>query len=428
LVWAARYEAFGAAQVESQGIEQPLRFPGQYYDAETGLHYNRARYYDPALGSYLSLDPAFSAGSDNLYRYAAGNPINVSDPLGLFGESWPGWVKTTVSVLGGAAVVGAAILLAPAELTVAAAIGLTMAVGAVAGAVGFGLDAAMTDGGCVWCGIKKGVVLGSIGALPFAAAILIAGPAALGTGIVWGLGAVSGAISYASDCLFYDHPWNTWEFVKTVGISAVSAGVFKYLGGKLAQLRTPPKAPPPDTTTTPQPKTANAPNPETVERTGKPTAVETNRPKEQPYRQPKDLQVLREGEPIPELDPSKGKHLWQVNDDGSMGFAPEKQEGHGINEHKHNGRDVKHGDMNPGPEGLDRGVNRAGGELIPQFDENGNHTGWKMNNDSSNTFARSDGTRSSPDNLRAAKELMKEGGMDTSNIELETFDNQPVAE
>ncbi|HAS6097446.1 TPA: type IV secretion protein Rhs, partial [Vibrio vulnificus] len=55
-VWKASYSPFGKATVTTEQIKFNLRFPGQYYDAETGLHYNWHRYYDPALGRYLQSD------------------------------------------------------------------------------------------------------------------------------------------------------------------------------------------------------------------------------------------------------------------------------------------------------------------------------------------------------------------------------------
>lgn len=58
-------------------------YAGQYYDSETGLHYNYHRYYDPKTGRYLTPDPIGLGGGLNLYVYAGENPINRVDPFGL---------------------------------------------------------------------------------------------------------------------------------------------------------------------------------------------------------------------------------------------------------------------------------------------------------------------------------------------------------
>ena len=61
-----------------------LRFPGQYFDEETDLHYNWNRYYDPESGRYSQTDLiGFEGGDVNLYRYVNNNPINLIDTDGL---------------------------------------------------------------------------------------------------------------------------------------------------------------------------------------------------------------------------------------------------------------------------------------------------------------------------------------------------------
>jgi len=63
-------------------VYQPLCYQGQYFDAETGMHYKRFRYYDPDAGRFVSQDPIGLAGGVNLYQYAP-NPLSLVDPLGL---------------------------------------------------------------------------------------------------------------------------------------------------------------------------------------------------------------------------------------------------------------------------------------------------------------------------------------------------------
>ena len=85
LAWSAAYTAFGQAYPRGgDRLRHPLRLPGQYHDAETGLHQNRWHCYDPQRGRYLSPDPLGLAGGLNLYAYAGSDPVNGSDPLGLF--------------------------------------------------------------------------------------------------------------------------------------------------------------------------------------------------------------------------------------------------------------------------------------------------------------------------------------------------------
>ena len=79
----------GEATVEVEAVENNLRFPGQYFDAETGLHYNWHRYYDPEIGRYLRSDPIGLEGGMNLFTYVD-DPINWIDPEGLESEHTKG--------------------------------------------------------------------------------------------------------------------------------------------------------------------------------------------------------------------------------------------------------------------------------------------------------------------------------------------------
>jgi len=91
IVWSARYRAYGnLALADVEEIENPLRFQGQYYDAETGLHYNLNRYYDPNAGRFIHQDPIGLQGGSNVYRYVP-NPVNWVDPLGWISENATGY-------------------------------------------------------------------------------------------------------------------------------------------------------------------------------------------------------------------------------------------------------------------------------------------------------------------------------------------------
>jgi RHS repeat-associated protein len=86
LVWRAVYAPFGAAQVAAangSAFVLNLRLPGQVFDAETDLHYNRQRYYDPSQGQYLTPDPLGTPDGPNPYAYVAFNPLTNIDPDGL---------------------------------------------------------------------------------------------------------------------------------------------------------------------------------------------------------------------------------------------------------------------------------------------------------------------------------------------------------
>ncbi|WP_183132532.1 RHS repeat domain-containing protein, partial [Pseudomonas savastanoi] len=79
IVWQAKYRAWGAVEkLVVNEVEQNLRFQGQYFDVETGLHYNTFRYYDPEIGRFITQDPIGLLGGFNLYQYAP-NPVGWLD-------------------------------------------------------------------------------------------------------------------------------------------------------------------------------------------------------------------------------------------------------------------------------------------------------------------------------------------------------------
>lgn len=91
LAWAGKYGAWGRVERGEDAMllertEQPLRYPGQYADKGTGLHYNTFRYYDPDVGRFVSQDPIGLGGGCNLYSYTP-NPLTWFDPLGFM--PWP---------------------------------------------------------------------------------------------------------------------------------------------------------------------------------------------------------------------------------------------------------------------------------------------------------------------------------------------------
>ncbi|PRC05687.1 RHS repeat domain-containing protein, partial [Pseudomonas poae] len=83
IAWSAHYRAYGEiSRLDAGKVDNPLRFQGQYFDQESGLHYNRHRYYNPDIGRYLTPDPVKLAGGINGYQYVP-NPTGWVDPLGL---------------------------------------------------------------------------------------------------------------------------------------------------------------------------------------------------------------------------------------------------------------------------------------------------------------------------------------------------------
>jgi RHS repeat-associated protein len=396
VVWSGAYSAFGEFHPVMTEVPNPLRAPGQYHDAETGLYYNRFRYYSPALGRYVSRDPVSFLEGPNLYLYVGNDPVNRADPLGL-------WWKAAVSVLAGVAVAAAVVLTAPVSVPA-----LALAAGAAALGVGVGIGlnkalnlkefcpssflSAFAQGFFMGVGITA---LGIAAALlfPAAATAIAVGGTIVGIGLMLNehlglvdLGPLGGGKSFDQMTPAEQNQSLGGLLGGLTGSVATGAGA-KYAAGKLST------APPP-------------PDPETVAKAGDPSEVLTNRTSEHPYRNPPEMHTVRPGAPLDvnALDPNQ-TYLWAVDEEGNVRVAPEEQEGFG--------RPVKHGDLVPGPDGESRGAARSGGEL----NYNPDTQKWEMNNDSSYTFNRTDGQHLNGDHLNAAHDLLTQSGTDTSDID-----------
>jgi RHS repeat-associated protein len=89
--WAVELDPWGNVlnEFNPNNIDQPIRMQGQQIDRESGLFYNRHRYYDPAMGRYITQDPIGLAGGANLYSYVGGRPLLFTDRLGLAKDGAP---------------------------------------------------------------------------------------------------------------------------------------------------------------------------------------------------------------------------------------------------------------------------------------------------------------------------------------------------
>jgi RHS repeat-associated protein len=84
VVWEGVYKPLGEASVNPMStVVNNIRFPGQYYDSETELHYNYHRYYQPRTGRYVTPDPIGLNGGFNQYGYASNSPNRLIDEMGL---------------------------------------------------------------------------------------------------------------------------------------------------------------------------------------------------------------------------------------------------------------------------------------------------------------------------------------------------------
>jgi RHS repeat-associated protein len=85
IVWDAVYRPFGEAHAITGTAANNLRFPGQYFLIESGLHYNWHRHYDPTLGRYTQPDPLGFVDGSSVYAYGSSSPTMRTDPTGEFG-------------------------------------------------------------------------------------------------------------------------------------------------------------------------------------------------------------------------------------------------------------------------------------------------------------------------------------------------------
>jgi RHS repeat-associated protein len=237
-VWQAGHGAFGGAAPVVQQIVQPLRFAGQYHDGETGLHYNRYRYYDPALGRYITRDPMGITQGLNVYCYSGNDPIGRCDPMGLWG-----W-KDTLSVVAGAVVAVAVVLTAPIWMpaaiagTVVAGAVTVIAAGAAGGAVAMGLNEGLNQEvfclKCIAMQAGKGALIGAFASLPF-----IYPPAIAGVPSFLAASGLSGFMGYAGDfALTPGAKWN-WGDAARAAAWGLGFGALLRYGPKAIPKRAP---------------------------------------------------------------------------------------------------------------------------------------------------------------------------------------------
>jgi len=107
VVWENQADVYGYEEPETDAdfnkensFTQPIRFQGQYLDEESGLHYNRYRYYSPKQQRFINQDPVGLVGGINHYQYAP-NPVNWVDPMGLLCENGKKTLKNMLGTLVG---------------------------------------------------------------------------------------------------------------------------------------------------------------------------------------------------------------------------------------------------------------------------------------------------------------------------------------
>jgi RHS repeat-associated protein len=207
LVWKADYLGFGRAFASVERVRQPLRLPGQYFDEESGLHYSGARYLDPDLGRFLSVDPLRLPGARlNYYNYADGDPLNRLDPTG------------EISLALG---------------TVLAAIAVGVVVGAAVGA-GVELYKQRNQEKTDWSQVGYSALIGGcLGGIGMAVFVVAEAATVAAVGVV-AAGAIAGGLSAAAEfCVdaIGKREWNWEHFGISVAAGAAAGAATAGIGG-----------------------------------------------------------------------------------------------------------------------------------------------------------------------------------------------------
>ena len=182
------------------GAQNPFRYRGYVYDAETGLYYVTSRYYDPEIGRWINADNQIAGvGGEvlgyNMFAYCMNNPVNMSDPSG----NWPKWATKLVAAVAVVAVVaviaavtvataGAGTAIAAVAVGAAKGAAIGFAVGAATGAAGGAISHRISTGS--WDGAGEAALNGMAnGALSGAVSGVITG--GITGGLSYNLGATS---------------------------------------------------------------------------------------------------------------------------------------------------------------------------------------------------------------------------------------------
>lgn len=197
IVWQANYTAFGKANITTELVGNNIRFPGQYFDSETELHYNLTRYYDPSSGRYTQSDTIGLLGGINTYAYVGNNPLIYIDPTGEVG-----FVGAAVGVFVGG-VAGASGAIASGQN------GLGVVVSTFAGAVTGGIVGAVNPGASFTAGTSAAAITGaavgatsniagqvvSIGLNPEATATDFSPSSVIANGVFGAAGGLAGSVA-----------------------------------------------------------------------------------------------------------------------------------------------------------------------------------------------------------------------------------------